>query len=474
MKYHRVVVTPEFRRAAVELLPGLDEHVGHWRMLGILMFRTQSGYSRSMKTLLPYDLILDCYEDRSRRKSAHAHLMDFSSDVFQVELSGWIFNHYWLPNESRSVESMRPPKPLQQLVRDELASESSEFVYLDDGSPVSERSLKKGIKQGSGGTNDNSEVGIGSRHDHASLRVLSYLNTFPSNRFTQILNHVGEARGIAKLLPEPVRTQQLSLLREVELRPKPAYSPSERSTRIYSDGPSFLLMQADVRDCLIQDWVKLDLASCHLAVAATTWGDGLPLTHAFLEGKRLNSDQQSLWKTLADHMGIPLNVETKGAIKQAVYSLIYGMGEDSLNQFFEVELVEASGGFKHFIKQDFMAECWNQRRKELRNLQRAGYGIDAFGERILPPRYENATLNWRSVLAVRAQSFELALLLPAYELAWKLPKGHGFQVMMHLHDGIAIVADRQSETGSLVKRITESVDQKAVELGIPTWLERQS
>jgi hypothetical protein len=111
---------------------------------------------------------------------------------------------------------------------------------------------------------------------------------------------------------------------------------------------------------------------------------------------------------------------------------------------------------------------------QLRKIRVQGYGTDAFGRQYhvrymqvdgLPYRYDSC----RSILALIAQSYELALLAPVVGMARE--EGDAWSITMYLHDGICIDVRDKRHRGRVAKRLQKAVAEEAALLGIHTELE---
>jgi hypothetical protein len=90
--------------------------------------------------------------------------------------------------------------------------------------------------------------------------------------------------------------------------------------------------------------------------------------------------------------------------------------------------------------------------------------VNHFGEWIPYVESDGA----KSVLAQLAQATEMALLLPAVELAEGTDE---FQILLWQHDGFSVSFQNRSKRERWAGRITEAVNTEAGRLGIPTELE---
>jgi hypothetical protein len=72
-----------------------------------------------------------------------------------------------------------------------------------------------------------------------------------------------------------------------------------------------------------------------------------------------------------------------------------------------------------------------------------------------------------SVIAQQAQSYELLLLLPVYDLAEQTDE---VTVMLHQHDGLTIAIHEKRRTNMWIGKITAAVQVQADRLGIRTYL----
>lgn len=265
------------------------------------------------------------------------------------------------------------------------------------------------------------------------------------------------------------------------------YSHSERSPRLWARGPSPAHLPRELREIAFQDLHKRDLAACQLAIAANLFE--CRQLHDFLAGGG------AFWREMADWCKVDHD-DYKPLFKKALYA-----GEFDA-KILTVEEILSSGAYARwhtdpstgqshrvvewqhdrgglgeegkdrFLGHPFMVEFFEGREKLNRKIEADEEVLtDAFGyeiPRFTKPGKNGPRLAHRTIMAYLMQSYELSLVLAAYEA---VKDNRRVQVVCFLHDGLYFeIQDRERE-GRFLGRIEEGVRAKAKEMGIPTWLE---
>ena len=464
----RAVVSESFRSELARLVPQLGDKPAHWRFASYLLFPSNSEPSKC-RTLVPQSVIYQCLGGKGNY-SALSRVREFSEKIWPVELSGWIYGWFSKEDECRYVKSMTLPAGVSELVQKELttvATGTERLVFLDDGSSFTSRSQK--IQRDILNERANNVDLLANCGCSEAWEVLNYLNNLAPNRFTKILSHLEEA--VKEAASHRDSKNQLTLLKMIEHQSKPYYKPVSRSTRIFSMNASILRLAGPVRRILTQDWVQADLASCQLAVVSATWDDGIAAVKDYLIRRKLDPQTPSIWVELCDHMGIEFSEEHKRILKNALYSICFGQGRKRSVAYFADEFPDLPGAWSKFTSHTVISALLDARKREFKRIKKQGYGVDAFGNKVHPTLNDEGKNNWPSVLAVCAQSYELALLHPIVKLASARSDKRGFSILMWLHDGFSFQAHSVSDKEYWKQKIQSLVDDKARALGIPTWLE---
>ncbi len=323
--------------------------------------------------------------------------------------------------------------------------------------------------------------------------VLQYLNNLPQNGFTKTLVHMSRAYDMASDFPDQPepdpchwnshsgpsslsasmspREVAYRTLREIEENPKPLYEPGVRTARITPTGLNLTNIDSRIRRELTSKWVEYDLKSAQLAINCKDWG--VPGVCAFLESGG------DVWRDIASHAfpDLPFDADFKGVIKEAVYSISYGkskpkvkaaltchLGEYLRRSGRESDRMKNSEVSRTFTSHWIVRALLDAREGRVAQIEQEGGTYDDFGNWIALTE----DVDVKSVLAQRAQSIEMAMVLPVYRLA-KTTKD--FTVILHQHDGFNVDFHAATRKERWVKRIEQVVAEEAVRRGIPTRLE---
>jgi hypothetical protein len=323
----------------------------------------------------------------------------------------------------------------------------------------------------------------------------------PSNGFTKVLKHMATAKALARTLPveprdptkKPARhpisdAQRRALaiayrervIRVIEDGPHMTYVPSGkgRTDRIFSNGPSLLTLPTEIRRHLSDavGWVEVDLSNVHLAIAAKLWG--CDRIHRFLaEG---NTAWPEIMAGIGFHaaQGSTSYRRVKNAIKQIVYSVVYGMTLVALKGTTTKLLKRHLGAqassllLGHWIFDDLL-------KARGRVMQAAG----ATGVLHTPTGIE-ATVGGAtgadipSVLSTVSQAYEAAIMEPILRYEEEHHRDAAvsrrqveFRVMLWQHDGCSLWFKDATASRKHLAGITQRVAAKAAEFDIPTRLE---
>src|SRR5438874_858406 len=137
----------------------------------------------------------------------------------------------------------------------------------------------------------------------------------------------------------------------------------------------------------------------------------------------------NFWRYLFDYLDIPKERtgETKPILKEAIYSLCFGMEEryirSSLTKAFNrIGLAEKSA---KFVTQPHLHALLEAREREIARITQQGGERTCYGKELLV----SGDLQPRDILAQMAQAVEMQIIFPAFELAADCPKE--FKLMIY-------------------------------------------
>ena len=329
----------------------------------------------------------------------------------------------------------------------------------------------------SGEDYDRREIGRQRRETQEALRakeadapsdtsryIMRRMNERPSNVFTRhVVPQVAEARekvASMDLEDEELRQHYFKVLQYVERQPQPFYKPSERgrTDRIFPANPSALSLPKRVRDVLSERFVQVDLKSAHLMIGAALWGCQEAL-------RWLQRPGYSIWEGLWRHFRLDwegdewryLFPEFKAACKEALYSTLYGMGEQYVRGQFTrtlgdvlkpvpLRIINDEGlhsmheyAARRLVSHPVIAALLNARDRELERIDREGGAKTATG--IKAEIDPEAGVDAASVLATVAQSYEQEIMKGILLYEEEHPDLCGstdFRVALWIHDGAAV------------------------------------
>jgi len=456
--------SPEFRDLVAAKLPGLGTNYAYWRLLEYVLFGTWVDEATGQLVLSAKQA---AYLTGNERKwlgnhFALQHLLDgFSVVVFDLDTEGIIFNHFFEANQAGRIVA-DVPDWLLRAANAERRRTGGKRIEFATGEQWTSRKCAKVLRS--------------MREEAASLaasagcaetrRLLSYLNDLAPNTFARIRHQLPTAHEVADEVGADVERQH-NLLHAIEQITQPVYKPVENSTRVYTLNESFPRLKREVRGVLTGDWLKADLASAQLAIAATIW-------QAPAVGGFLISDRR-IWDELQEWIKLPRSPKVKNYLKELMYSLLFGMSRKNLSAKARQMFPGRKEPWRRLSQHPVVNAMLEARQRQFATLRSVGFATDAFGRRLeLLAKGRSASGyqkdNASSILAQVAQSWELRLMLPILDLAESHRGTNGFTITMWLHDGVCISVHDARRLEGWKNRISLAVTEQAGELGIPTKL----
>jgi|GEM_PF-3212263 len=457
-----VFVTETFRADLLARYPGLAKRPGYTRLLlHLLSGGFEDGDTGEVVISAALLARFDGQEaqHRSRNFRAESFLEDFRRDVLpEFEWSeGWSYTE----GKARTarVEGVEP---------DVLKAFESMHLEIALGArPVDAVTGRKLTRQRAADEHKERAACVARAGQLVSFvspstqRVIDYQNRIDVRAFSQVVNaNRAAAIEMAQAIPNAAsRIQALANLASICVNPKPYIRPVENSPRAFSDRQSLLTIKSDIRRELTKVWVDYDLRAAQLAIIAKEWD--LPELKDALESS------QSIWAVLGGRLG--LAPAMKPALKRAVYSLVFGGSQREIGSALEASTGIADIGSR-FFADPLLRMVYDAREEQVDRLLRAKRGVTALGKEVEIPyrgsREERASMA-KSFLAQQAQSVELMLLAPVYELA---EGNYYFSVMLYQFDGFTVRYQDRRNSALWHSRILAAVESRARELGVPTWL----
>jgi hypothetical protein len=390
------------------------------------------------------------------------HLLEkFSADVFPLSTEHIVFNSYFEANRAGRLNA-EVPDWLIQASKPERRQSKSDRVEFATGEPWTAKKSSKALRAiRCEAATLAAEAGC-----QETKRLLDYLNGLAPNAFAKVTEKLEEAHRIVDTLSSDVERQH-NLLMAIEQVCQPIYKPVESSVRVYSLNESFLRLKREVRNVITEDWLKADLTSAQLAIAATFWS--APKVSHFLESGN------SIWTELQQWMKVQHEPESKPKLKELLYSLLFGMKTRNLARKLKEMFPNLNNPWLKFKQHTLIAELLEARKLQFERIRTAGEVKDAFGRTLRLQEKGKSDSSYQddnasSLLAQVAQSWELKLMLPILDLAENHRKSNGFTVTMWLHDGVCISVHDKRRMEDWKARISNAVNTEAEKLNIPTRL----
>ena len=175
----------------------------------------------------------------------------------------------------------------------------------------------------------------------------------------------------------------------------------------------------------------------------------------------------NFWNYLCGYLDVPtVSTEVvKPILKDAVYSLCYGMHQQHLRSYLTTEFKNLGLPEKSvaFVTEPYLHMMFQAREQEIERITNAGTVNTCFAK----PLTLRNDFRARDALAQMARAWEMKIILPAFRLA--MENQEEFKIMLYQFDGFSVHFTRRPEEWR--KRIETVVNDQAEALRIPTRLE---
>lgn len=449
-----VKISREGRAALLASYPALAYHqhsAAYWRLAEYLIYGSFA--DEDGRLILPATHISDLVSHRpvegQRWFSARAWLDAFSRDMWPLDVRE--YDHQ--AGEARSVARDLPPD-VQAVLADEPLDALGEEgqVWFGSGVPVTK---KKIYAEAACYTCALRELADGVGADHPARGLMEYLNSQPQTTVGKVVrSNWGEVMRVFGAIPDGTRKESarktLLVLRDFC---RLIYAASDKTPRLHALGPTIHQLPRELRKAALTSCVSLDARSCQLAVVSKLWQ--VPALSAFL------ASGNSIWDELQRVTGT--TADDKPALKTALYSIIFGMGEKAVRVNLALEIGEPGAG--RYLDHPIIRELLTARKAQLRQIRRDKEVTDAWG-RVIAYNPRNAKL--RSLLAQEVQSWEVRLMLSLLPV---LLAERDVNVVSWLHDGVTLHVSDKRQTRRIIDRLGAAFATQAALLGLDTDLE---
>ena len=247
-----------------------------------------------------------------------------------------------------------------------------------------------------------------------------------------------------------VYIHQSAILRSILRQAKPVYSGVERTTRLYTLGPSFQNLKRELRTMIFAGESQFDLAHAQLSILQELWD--IPLLDDYLEGE--------FWSRLKVETGI----QQKEVLKELVYRIAYGSKFGQCKYGLMTEAGLSSDGASKAMRAPIVKALFDAQDRQFDKVRKSKSVIDAFGRELIKDAKTPGSAI-RSALAAQAQSYELKLMLPVINFL----KARDIPIYLWLHDGF-IVPEKTAEHFPTLSALVEA---EAASLGMKIRLEHE-
>jgi hypothetical protein len=452
----RRTCSDKFRNEVAYTYPGLFLRKSYWRMMEYILFGTYRDEDDKSCLVIDSDTLARIEGKTDDFKEGNycgeIFLSSFSKEVLPISWSRWNYKE----GKARVLYPVHLPDNIKEARKKELSEKwaGEKRVYFIDGSTYNR---SKAIKEREGMKLEALSI----QHCAGNIDardILGYLNNLPPNKFTSICTNMPAA--YAKLatmdLKEETVIHQILVLRAINDQAQPFYQPSSRqkTVRVFGLNESMLQLKKDIRRALTPDWIDFDLSYAQVAINAMLW--------KVEEVQKFLRSGENLWKSLFAHLVLTFNVDTKKILKQALYSLCYGMGKRNIvkNYFSSGHLV---GLDESFFSHPVIKALYNAREIKIKEIQQKRGEYDIYHRWISLD--DN---NIRSILSQLAQAVELKIIHAAYELAKSTDQ---FDIVLHQHDGFSVSVRNYARRQLWAERIEQALLQEIDRLGVVTRVE---
>lgn len=260
---------------------------------------------------------------------------------------------------------------------------------------------------------------------------------------------------IAASLDEPRREMADTIIKKNRQCMCLGYTSVANTDRIYAVGCNIMQLPREVRHVFYEDAYNIDLKASQLSIVASVWG--IPMLTEFLAAG-------DVWHQWLDYL--ELGAEFKGALKEWIYALLYGMSKKHLAE----RACNTLGG-DAILAHPVVKKLLDCRKRQLGFIMKEGGAIDGYGEWRSTGDIEHGNMHKKasSILARQAQSYETRIMLVVYE---ELRDQKDILITGWLHDGCYVVATNHKErTNRILSRVRNRLEDRAMDLGIQMEIE---
>jgi hypothetical protein len=464
----KTYITKEFIQLLLDTYPGLANNKSYWHLMRVLLF----GIRNEGRPLLAYRMLSHCYHYDSYCKGFNqSYNHNFNALAFLQAFKKDVMNDFnW--TESDHIKHKARTALITFTPEVQAALEAEIYLILNDSSSEDKVHIITGVSYNKKDVKKQQQTFLNDINTLNSLNataeqkpLLDYLNNKVSE--LQLKNIIEPnlfdcAIAMNNIEDSLKRQIQLSGLCAISEYFKAFYQPSAESktVRIFPANMSILCINKEYKKILLNGCTEVDLASSQLAIVSETWN--IPFIKDYL-----NSGNK-IWLDLCAALEIDYDAPNKKVLKEALYSLVFGMTLPNLQKSIKAAFGESAVSkweYHPVIQSLLMA-----RTIRMNEILTAGKLTTIYGKEVLITGKTKADKadSLRSALAQEAQAVEYYLMQPVYEIA---KTTDDFVIILWQHDGCTIKFNDKSKQQRWMDRICLAVKNRADSLSIPTQLE---
>ncbi len=467
----RNVIRQDSRLLFLSTYPALANNIVYWRIFQLLIFGFRDKNTGlpliTYKTLaqIEHGYVKGYNQAYNKNYEGLTLLQRFQREVMTPNTFSWIEADYTQHQARNALVTFT--SEVEQVIQEEIDLIykpdylNNNLVYMVSGLKYNKKIAKEQRLE----LQQNINMINGRMATIEQTPLLNYLNNKISvTQLSNIIapNTVKAALAISTIEDKVKRNLQASYLGAIIEDPKPMYQPSinGNTVRIFPANVSILGLKKSIKNILCKGLVELDLASSQLAIVSETWN--IPKVKDYLNGGN------KIWLDLCNTLEIEYESENKKVLKEALYSLVFGMTKKNL--LLHIESAFGKQAANRWLAHPIINTLLVTREKKMAAILNAGKLITFYNKEVLITGKTKAQKQecLRSALAQEAQTIEFYLMQPILDLALTT---NDFSIVLFQHDGCSIKFNNKGRQDRWLNRIINSVQQRADSLSIPTHLE---
>lgn len=464
-------VSPQTRMVVQCCYPALDQDMAYWWTMHHLAFGHLSwnGHRQQHELVFSCDIVAAITGRSYKHASSTKWLSEFER-VVGIPLQ--IRKHSYSTGEATAVDPLFDPR-----VRDAIrlvpnrpdATVTEPWVDFVTGEVPDPRRRRRERKK------QHEETKAEAARDAAKQPTFDLLQLLHSPALLDLECRLADnwdgALDLYDAMPEgKAKDATRRIIQAMHDDPTILYHSVDNSPRLFAAGNTLNHSPREIRTRFLSGDVFLDLQRCQLAIVSEIWD--LPTIKHYLE--RLQHEGTSFWKDFIGGLNLEVSEAVKDAVKQALYSTLFGMGKRKIKNGEKSSHGGKVNGLKELLGEEAAGLFMNHwlikmlldtRAKVYDKIGEAGGADDAFNRWI--PMSEDRKPH--QIACEVVQSYEVRLMLSLLPTLLQ----HRDTVVIHswLHDGMALSFTDPSKEEAIQQQMKADLEAEAWRLKIPTTLE---